>query len=64
MKARIYIMMLAAAVAFPMMASAQNLDPTVEVSKAYEGKVMEVNKPLYLPKKLYTCGIKYLPQSA
>lgn len=47
MKARIYILMLAAAVAFPMMASAQNLDPTVEVSKAYEGKVMEVNKPLF-----------------
>ena len=42
------MMMLAvAAVACPLTASAQNLDPTVEVSKAYEGKVMEVHKPLF-----------------
>lgn len=27
-------------------AMAQNLDPTVEVSRAYEGKLMEINKPV------------------
>ena len=48
MKARIYMMMLAvAAMAWTVTASAQNLDPTVEVSRAYEGKLMEVQKPLY-----------------
>ncbi len=29
----------------PLAASAQNLDPTVEVSRTYEGKLMEVHKP-------------------
>ena len=29
----------------PFLASAQNLDPTVEVNRAYEGKLMEVHKP-------------------
>ena len=27
-------------------ASAQNLDPTVEVNRSYEGKLMEVHKPM------------------
>ena len=27
-------------------ASAQNLDPVVEVNRAYEGKLMEVHKPV------------------
>lgn len=31
--------------AFSTMASAQNLDPTVEVSRVYEGKLIEVHKP-------------------
>lgn len=47
MKARIYMIMLAAAMAWGVTASAQNLDPTVEVSRAYESKLMEVQKPLY-----------------
>ncbi len=29
----------------PLAAAAQNLDPTVEVSRTYEGKLMEVHKP-------------------
>ncbi len=38
---------LAALAAFlPLAAAAQNLDPTVEVTRAYEGKLMEVHKPL------------------
>lgn len=36
---------LAAAFSVPHIAGAQNLDPTVEVSRAYEGKLMEVHKP-------------------
>lgn len=36
----------AALAAFVQVASAQNLDPTVEVNRAYEGKLMEVHKPL------------------
>lgn len=37
---------LATAVALlPFIASAQNLDPTVEVNRAYEGKLLEVHKP-------------------
>ncbi len=35
----------AAAALLPLAASGQNLDPTVEVSRAYEGKLMEVHKP-------------------
>ncbi len=35
----------AIATLLPLMASAQNLDPTVEVSRTYEGKLMEVHKP-------------------
>lgn len=40
---RIIPVALAAFLAFPV--SGQNLDPTVEVSRAYEGKLMEVHKP-------------------
>ena len=40
---RIFPLVLAALAALP--ASGQNLDPTVEVSRAYEGKLMEVHKP-------------------
>ncbi len=46
---RIYksLFVVAAAVALlPSAASGQNLDPTVEVSRQYEGKLMEVHKPL------------------
>ena len=32
---------------FAISASAQNLDPTVEVSRQYEGKLVEVHKPLF-----------------
>lgn len=42
----IYILLtVVAALAFTGMASAQNLDPTVVVDRAYEGKLMEVHKP-------------------
>lgn len=40
---RIFPVVLAALAALP--AYGQNLDPTVEVSRAYEGKLMEVHKP-------------------
>ena len=36
----------AAAAAFAQSLLAQNLDPTVEVNRAYEGKLMEVHKPV------------------
>lgn len=32
---------------FSLAASAQNLDPTVEVNRSYEGKLMEVHKPMF-----------------
>lgn len=41
----IYILAAAFAVLIPSMAVAQNLDPTVEVNKTYEGKLIEVHKP-------------------
>lgn len=42
-----YILVSVFAVAFSSFtAAAQNLDPTVEVSRAYEGKLMEINKPV------------------
>ena len=41
----IYIFAAAFAVSVPSMAVAQNLDPTVEVNKTYEGKLIEVHKP-------------------
>lgn len=48
MKVNLYTKLLTAAVALcPLAASAQNLDPTVEVNKAYEGKLMEVHKPMF-----------------
>ncbi len=44
---RIYILSFVFAAALSALtAAAQNLDPTVEVSRAYEGKLMEVNKPV------------------
>lgn len=41
----IYILAFLAAAVMPYQASAQNLDPTVEVNRAYEGKLIEVDKP-------------------
>ena len=35
-----------AAILFSGVLSAQNLDPTVEISRAYEGKILDANKPL------------------
>lgn len=44
---RYYIFCIAAALcAVTFDAAAQNLDPTVEVSRAYEGKLIEVHKPV------------------
>lgn len=44
---RIYILSFVFAAALSAFtAAAQNLDPTVEVSRAYEGKLMEINKPV------------------
>ena len=37
---------IAAVAAFVQSSMAQNLDPTVEVNRAYEGKLMEVHKPV------------------
>ena len=46
MKKNIIILAASAAMSLlPFLASAQNLDPTVEVNRAYEGKLMEVHKP-------------------
>lgn len=39
-----YAMLMSAAL-LPIFAAAQNLDPTVEVSRAYEGSLVEVHKP-------------------
>mgnify|MGYP003558149167 CR=1 FL=1 len=39
------ITLAAAAALIAVMASAQNLDPTVEVNRTYEGKLLEVHKP-------------------
>lgn len=42
-----YILLTACLAAFPCMAAlAQNLDPTVEVSRTYQGKMIEVHKPM------------------
>lgn len=38
--------MILAAALFPFAVSAQDIDPTVVVNRAYEGKLMEVHKPL------------------
>ena len=47
MRVNLYTILLSAAVALcPLAASAQNLDPTVEVNRSYEGKLMEVHKPM------------------
>ena len=44
---RIYILSFVFAATFSVFnAKAQNLDPTVEVSRAYEGKLMEIHKPV------------------
>ncbi len=41
-----YFALIAALTAFVQTSFAQNLDPTVEVNRAYEGKLMEVHKPV------------------
>ena len=41
---RLYISILSVLMVLPVM-DAQTLDPTVEVSRSYEGKLMEVHKP-------------------
>ena len=41
-----YFALIAVLTAFVQTSLAQNLDPTVEVSRAYEGKLMEVHKPV------------------
>ena len=49
MQMRLYrniFLTIAAAAAFVQSLHAQNLDPTVEVNRAYEGKLMEVHKPV------------------
>lgn len=46
MKAVYRCLFAVAAAAAPFAASAQDLDPTVVVDRAYEGKLMEVHKPL------------------
>lgn len=45
MNKSIYVFAALAAVAVPSSALAQNLDPTVEVNRTYEGKMIEVHKP-------------------
>lgn len=46
MKSDIFKIIIAASIFLTsMVAEAQNLDPTVEVNRAYEGKLLEVNKP-------------------
>ncbi len=42
---KIHNILTSLAALLPLMAAAQNLDPTVEVSRTYEGKLMEVHKP-------------------
>ncbi len=42
---KIHNIFAAIAVFLPIAAAAQNLDPTVEVSRTYEGKLMEAHKP-------------------
>ena len=49
MQMRLYrhiLLFFAVAVAMMQTLMAQNLDPTVEVNRAYEGKLMEVHKPV------------------
>ncbi len=46
MKLYRYIAVIAVLAAFVQSSTAQNLDPTVEVNRAYEGKLMEVHKPV------------------
>jgi len=41
------ISLLAVFSSFPFILSAQDLDPTVEVTRAYEGKLMEIHKPAF-----------------
>ena len=45
MKRIIYFSVMAAALSAAVESTAQNLDPTVVVDRAYEGKLMEVHKP-------------------
>lgn len=45
MRVNIYTLLAASLTFCSVAASAQNLDPTVEVNRSYEGKLMEVHKP-------------------
>ncbi len=45
MKKILYFVQTVVLAVLPLAAAGQNLDPTVEVSRAYEGKLMEVHKP-------------------
>ncbi len=47
MRINIHTLLAAALAICPFVASAQNLDPTVEVNRSYEGKLMEVHKPMF-----------------
>jgi len=46
MRVNIYTLLAASLTFCSVAASAQNLDPTVEVNRSYEGKLMEVHKPM------------------
>ena len=46
MKVNIFTLLAASLTLYSVTASAQNLDPTVEVNRSYEGKLMEVHKPM------------------
>lgn len=43
---KIYFLPIVAAMLIPMGAAAQNLNPTVSVTRTYEGKLMDVHKPM------------------
>ena len=47
MRVNIYTLLAASLTFCSVAASAQNLDPTVEVNRSYEGKLMEVHKPVF-----------------
>lgn len=59
----IYITVAAALIAFSTIAAqAQNLDPTVEVSREYEGRLMEVHKPaikMNVPDSVYRFDLDF-----
>lgn len=56
------LMMILAALSIAAALSAQNLDPTVEVSRVYEGKLIEVRKPVMemnVPDTLYRFDLDF-----